>query len=179
MPSRHLLRWSVGILGVGGGAVYWFLAPSQKRGPTPFTYAPLHVQSAILTPPREASVFNIYETPMHRVLTLQSSEALNFPQALQTSAAQSDVRSRLAIYSYCVKEPNIQVERAYTPLSALSRMDSSVLQLLVKRYRDGEVSRYLHRVRQGSDVSLRGPEVTWQLPEDAPVPDHIVMVRQY
>lgn len=177
MSAKHIRRWIVCTLGLGGAASYWLLSPRQEKGPTPFTYAPLNVQSAILTPQKEANLFSMHGMPLHRVLTLRSTGILAFPLAAQlANADMRDVRSRLCVYSYCVKEPNIQVERSYTPLSALSRTDPSIVQLLVKRYRDGEVSRYLHRVRQGSTVSLRGPEITWQLPESAPVPDHIIMV---
>ena len=48
--------------------------------------------------------------------------------------------------------------------------------MLIKRYADGELSRYLHRLRPNAPVSVRGPEVTWQLPSHATMPDEIVMM---
>lgn len=36
------------------------------------------------------------------------------------------------------------------------------LDLVVKRYPDGEVSRYLHRLGPGDEIKVRGPVTTWQ-----------------
>ncbi|WFD26860.1 cytochrome-b5 reductase [Malassezia nana] len=124
----------------------------------------------------QAPRFDTTEPLLHRVLTLRSASDILFPSSVSSASEKADIRARLAIYAYNVKEPHIQVERAYTPLYALARPDPRDLQLLVKRYRDGEVSRYLHRVRPGTDVSLRGPEVTWQLRDDTPIPEEIVML---
>ena len=105
--------------------------------------------------------------PLHRILRVQGRAPLPTP----------DVQSGLAIYSYYIKEPTLQVERAYTPLLMLARTDRSSLTFLIKRYVDGEVSRYLHRLRPGTTVSIRGPEVTWQLAPGQEIPRHICMVR--
>lgn len=175
IPSRVLC--GLGLLGLGSGGYYCLTSSRHDTGPSPFRYAPLEVLSAVLTPGMQAPRFDATEPLLHRVLTLQSASEILFPSTVSLASEKADIRARLAIYAYNVKEPHIQVERAYTPLYALARPDSRVLQLLVKRYRDGEVSRYLHRVRQGTDVSLRGPEVTWQLRDDAPLPEEIVMVR--
>ena len=106
------------------------------------------------------------ERPTHRILELRG-DALRVPEA----------RSALAILSYYVKEPTLQVERPYTPIAMHARGEAPAgLTLLVKRYVDGEVSRYLHRLRPGASVEVRGPEVTWELPRGSAVPRRIYMI---
>lgn len=69
------------------------------------------------------------------------------------------------ILSVRMKEPSLQIERPYTPLYADSiegPRGSNPIDLLIKRYPDGELGRYAHRLRTNDTVELRGPEVTWQ-----------------
>ena len=87
------------------------------------------------------------------------------------------------LWSIEVKQPEIQVVRRYTPLpmyfmqykdtdnerAALLRLlgsseDEGRLVLLVKKYNDGEVSRYLHSLSTGSDVEIRGPFIEYRFP---------------
>ncbi|GAA5858720.1 hypothetical protein JCM8547_004955 [Rhodosporidiobolus lusitaniae] len=67
------------------------------------------------------------------------------------------------VLSLFVKEPSLQIQRAYTPLSATSFDPSgpTTLDLVIKRYPDGETSRYLHRLQPGDEMIVRGPAVTW------------------
>ena len=52
------------------------------------------------------------------------------------------------------------------------------VQLIVKRYQDGEMGRYLHSLQPGRDeVEVRGWLDTWKPREGAERPDEIVMVR--
>jgi ferredoxin-NADP reductase len=84
------------------------------------------------------------------------------------------------LWSVEVKQPEIQVVRRYTPLpmyymqgldgKSLLRLlggkeeDEGRMVLLVKKYNDGEVSRWLHRMPVGSIVELRGPFVGHRFP---------------
>uniref|UniRef100_A0A060T0K7 ARAD1C13926p n=1 Tax=Blastobotrys adeninivorans TaxID=409370 RepID=A0A060T0K7_BLAAD len=87
------------------------------------------------------------------------------------------------LWSVEVKQPDIQVVRRYTPLplyfmqykdpdnntKALMRLigsgeDEGRMVLLVKKYHDGEVSRYIHGLPVGHDVELRGPFVGYRFP---------------
>ncbi|PWY97557.1 ferredoxin reductase-like protein, partial [Testicularia cyperi] len=99
-------------------------------------------------------------------------------------------QDQLRIRSIYIKEPSLVIERGYTPLYDTLQGSSSLalpqlssrgsLELIVKRYADGELSRYLHRLPPGSNVEVRGPVDTWNLKrdhgEDAPVPNEIVML---
>ncbi|KAG0020878.1 hypothetical protein BGZ81_009149 [Podila clonocystis] len=62
-----------------------------------------------------------------------------------------------AIY---VKDDEIQAMRAYTPVH-YSLRDQPVLQLLVKRYSEGQVSRFMHSARVGQQIEMRGPVMIW------------------
>lgn len=80
-----------------------------------------------------------------------------------------------AIY---IRQPELQIQRAYTPLelTPFSETDrkNGVIRLLVKKYNDGEVSSYLHRLRAGDEIYIRGPVRTWTLPKNL---DHLIFVR--
>lgn len=84
----------------------------------------------------------------------------------------------LRILSVFIKEPSLQIERPYTPLYS-DALDGAhfytPLELLIKRYPDGELGRYAHRLGSKTEVELRGPVVTWQGPQ----PDHFVLVRRW
>lgn len=109
---------------------------------------------------------------------------------------QERLRKALRIRSVYIKEPSLVIERAYTPLydtlpgsysAALvgaSGEEKQVLDLLVKRYPDGELGRMLHRAVPNPTVpqlEVRGPVDTWSFERDSAVadgrlPDRIVMV---
>ncbi|GAA6063917.1 hypothetical protein JCM10212_003535 [Sporobolomyces blumeae] len=87
---------------------------------------------------------------------------LEVPKTLLPPALDSDPTAR-PILSLFVKDPTLQIQRAYTPLtsSSFNPNGPTTLDLVVKRYPDGEVSRYLHRLGPGDEVSIRAPSVTW------------------
>lgn len=88
------------------------------------------------------------------------------------------------LWSIEVKQPEIQVVRRYTPLpmyfmqhldeatnqrKSLLRLlgsdkDEGRMVLMIKRYDQGEVSRYLHSLPVGSDVEIRGPYTEYKFP---------------
>lgn len=147
----------------------WYIAQQARKkdqGPLLYRYAPLMLDSSNLLPSNASRMFEPDERAMHRHLHLVSKK----PLTLQ------DVCTQFSIYSYYIKEPTLQVERPYTPLAMLSRNDACSLDMLIKRYADGELSRYLHRLHPKAPVYIRGPEVTWQLPSHASIPDEIVMM---
>ncbi|KAI8597994.1 hypothetical protein EDD21DRAFT_383879 [Dissophora ornata] len=62
-----------------------------------------------------------------------------------------------AIY---VKDDEIQAMRAYTPVHSTEK-EQDTLQLLIKRYSEGQVSRFLHSAKPGQRVEMRGPVLIW------------------
>lgn len=55
------------------------------------------------------------------------------------------VASRMPIMSLRIKNPNLEIQRSYTPLN----LSPNEIHLLVKRYPNGELSRYLHLLTPG------------------------------
>jgi len=78
------------------------------------------------------------------------------------------------IWSVYIKDDDIQVERAYTPLNGIES-DGSML-FWIKKYPKGEVGRWLHTKSPGDKIELRGPLKTWPWKEDQW--DEVVMVNQ-
>ncbi|KAG0215540.1 NADH-cytochrome b5 reductase [Mortierella sp. GBA30] len=62
-----------------------------------------------------------------------------------------------AIY---VKDDEIQAMRAYTPLHSTEK-EQDTFQLLIKRYSEGQVSRFMHSARPGTKIEMRGPILIW------------------
>lgn len=72
-------------------------------------------------------------------------------------------------------QPEIQIQRPFTPLHPIRSADNRELQLLVKRYDQlgAEMSQYIHRQRVGDELLVRGPEVSWSID---PAAKHISFV---
>ncbi|GAA5997244.1 cytochrome b5 reductase family protein [Rhodotorula paludigena] len=116
-------------------------------------------EPAVLSHDRWTSVKIKSVTPLTPETSLFKVEV---PRSLLPPVLESDPTAR-PILSLFVKEPNLQIQRAYTPLSASSFNSSgpAELGLVIKRYADGEASRYIHRLGPGDELSVRGPSVTW------------------
>jgi cytochrome-b5 reductase len=77
------------------------------------------------------------------------------------------------IWSVYIKDDDIQVERAYTPLMGVDG-DGNLL-FWIKKYPKGEVGRWLHSKIPGDSIEMRGPLKTWLWKEGAY--DEVVMVN--
>lgn len=104
----------------------------------------------------------------------------NYEQYRNILKSKESLWNGKKLWSVEVKQPEIQVVRRYTPLpmyymqglegKALLRLlggieeDEGRMVLLVKKYNDGEVSRWLHRMPVGSIIELRGPFVGHRFP---------------
>ncbi|KAF9287699.1 NADH-cytochrome b5 reductase [Linnemannia elongata] len=62
-----------------------------------------------------------------------------------------------AIY---VKDDQIQAMRAYTPVHS-TEQEQGTVQLLIKRYSEGQVSRFMHDAKEGQRIEMRGPVLIW------------------
>ncbi|KAF4120810.1 Sucrase/ferredoxin-like [Geosmithia morbida] len=85
-------------------------------------------------------------------------------------------RWRHPLWSVEFKQPEVQISRHYTPLppplegsdTAITRGENEVesegaLRFYIRAVGDGEMSRYLNRLRPGNTVHLRGPHVGFDL----------------
>ncbi|KAF9978830.1 NADH-cytochrome b5 reductase [Actinomortierella ambigua] len=91
-----------------------------------------------------------------------------------------DIPITSAIY---IKDDQIQAMRAYTPIhtwpaslpsssgdtqgesSGSDSTTTTKVQFLIKRYGEGQVSRFLHAARPGQKIEMRGPVVIWPASE--------------
>ncbi|SAM59638.1 related to CYC2-cytochrome-c mitochondrial import factor [Ustilago bromivora] len=156
----------------------------------PYTHNPLPlISSAYYPDPSTASA--------HKFLQIGLPASTSKPSlASKFTNPEDDIRKKLRIRSIYIKEPSLVIERAYTPLydtlpgsyaaslASASSSDRKLLDLIVKRYPDGELGRMLHRARPNPTVpqlEVRGPVDTWSFERDLahgvlPVPERIVIV---
>lgn len=79
------------------------------------------------------------------------------------------------VWSVEVKQPQLQIARAYTPLPPVKMMEESEgawmnrsknLRFLIRQEPMGEVSGYIHGLSEGAKVEVRGPHPVVVLPSD-------------
>ncbi|EPQ59389.1 ferredoxin reductase-like protein [Gloeophyllum trabeum ATCC 11539] len=76
------------------------------------------------------------------------------------------------IWSICIKDDDIQVERPYTPLEGIDQ--DGRMKFWVKKYSSGEVGRWLHSRKIGDSIEIRGPVTTWSWKDNEW--DEVVMI---
>lgn len=139
-----------------GGAAYRFVtAPddSETSSLNPHTFVPYTLVSKQQT------------SPTSSIFTLRNREGSSNPQALKDIWKQS-------VWSVQLKQPQLQIARAYTPLPPLvgslddEHGEAQELRFLVRKEEGGEVSTYIHRLPEQSTIELRGPNVECELPHD-------------
>lgn len=65
------------------------------------------------------------------------------------------------------KQPQLQIGRDYTPLPPVSvDGDDGSLRFYIRKDPLGEVSRYLHSLKLGASIELRGPRIECEIPSD-------------
>lgn len=136
-----------------GGAAYRFIQPSTSGvslNPDTFTtYNLVHKQPVSST---------------SAIFTLRNPNGASDPQSLKEGWKRS-------VWSVQVKQPQLQIARAYTPLPPTpdapldSNGEAEDLRFLIRQEEGGEVSTYLHRLPEQSTIELRGPNTECELPE--------------
>ena len=95
--------------------------------------------------------------------------SLSLPIELLPDLSQYPDLPHTPLQAIYIRQPELQIQRAYTPLNLegfkLEGSDDRSIELLIKRYQDGEVSSYVHRQSPGDELWVRGPVRTWTLPE--------------
>jgi ferredoxin-NADP reductase len=69
-------------------------------------------------------------------------------------------------WSVEVKQPQLQIARAYTPLPPREGDPDENLRFLIRKEYKGEVSKYIHDLPVGKRVELRGPNIEFALPSE-------------
>ena len=78
----------------------------------------------------------------------------------------------IGVWSVQLKQPQLQIARAYTPLPPSQAPSAGVsehaqdLRFLIRKEPKGEVSGYLHKLSEGAAVEFRGPNIEYVLPKD-------------
>lgn len=105
-------------------------------------------------------------------VTSTSSIFSLLPEGFASNSDQYEQAWGQGVWSVKVKQPQIQIERAYTPLPPTFSKGydpkencSNLLRFLIRHER-GEVSTYLDRLPLGAQVELRGPSIEYRVPEN-------------
>lgn len=134
--------------------VPFVVASREQESPTAF----------VLTIKPKFAIDSPETSPSGRLLSALFPR-LQFPHTSHTNRTILEKAWNHGLWSVEIKQPQIQVARAYTPLPAPSHegeqndLDSGHLRFLIRRMDGGEVSTYLSRLQVGDTVELRGPHL--------------------
>jgi hypothetical protein len=138
-----------------GGAAYRYLRPADRSDASlnPHTFTPY----TLIDKQPVSSTSAIF--------TLRNCNGALEPESVRDMWKRS-------VWSVQIKQPQLQIARAYTPLPPTSdghegSCDEPVdMRLLIRQEAGGEVSTYLHRLSDNSEIELRGPNAEFELPVD-------------
>jgi ferredoxin-NADP reductase len=137
-----------------GGAVYRFFGPSKSTDESlnPHTFTPYTLVDK--QPVSSTSA----------IFTLRNSNGAPDSQSVK------EVEKR-SVWSIQIKQPQLQIARAYTPLphTTDNKKDETApqnIRLLIRQETGGEVSTYLHRLPEQATIELRGPNAEFELPRN-------------
>ncbi|KAH7392971.1 hypothetical protein BKA66DRAFT_457311 [Pyrenochaeta sp. MPI-SDFR-AT-0127] len=138
-----------------GGAVYRFARPTDasEASLNPHTFTPYTLVD-------KQSV-----SSTSAIFTLRNRDGPSESESVKEVWKRS-------VWSVQIKQPQLQIARAYTPLPPLlSGKRKGVdaprdIRLLIRQEEGGEVSTYLHRLPEEATIELRGPHTEIELPHD-------------
>ncbi|EMD59321.1 hypothetical protein COCSADRAFT_41188 [Bipolaris sorokiniana ND90Pr] len=138
-----------------GGAAYRLAKPADASDATlnPHTFTPYTLVSK--EPVSSTSA----------IFTLRNSNGVSDTESIKEVSKRS-------VWSVQIKQPQLQIARAYTPLPRTTDStktgddDLGGMRLLIRQETGGEVSTYLHRLPEQSTIELRGPNTELKLPRD-------------
>lgn len=148
--TRTIVKYSAISAALAFAATYVSLAMLEKRNP------PLN--------PETFTSFTLVE----KETASSTSSIFHLEPTLpgECSETYSDAWKK-GVWSVQMKQPQLQIARSYTPLPPLQAADESGrLRFLIRWEPQGEVSTYLHKLRLGATVELRGPHIEFKLPDD-------------
>jgi hypothetical protein len=120
-----------------------------------------------------ATSLNPHDFTSYTLVDKQPVSSTSAIFTLRNSNGVSDTESvkevwKRSVWSVQIKQPQLQIARAYTPLPPTTEGDEEPedMRLLIRQEQGGEVSTYLHRLPEQSTVELRGPNTELNLPRD-------------
>ena len=160
-PQRRRREWPLNLtffcLGAASYMCYLSYSTNDTSTLNPKTFTPYTVLSRTPISPT-SSIFTLHPC------TTDSSTSSPFSPS-----------QRPGIWSVQLKQPQLQIARAYTPLPPLLPPSSPShspndgdgdINLLIRREHLGEVSTYLHDLSLGATVEVRGPKQELEFPND-------------
>lgn len=137
-----------------GGAAYRFFGPSSSSDASlnPHTFTPYTL---------------VEKQP---VSSTSAIFILRNASGAPDSQSVKEVEKR-SVWSVQIKQPQLQIARAYTPLPHTidGKKDENGpqdMRLLIRQETGGEVSTYLHRLPEQATIELRGPNAEFELPRN-------------
>jgi ferredoxin-NADP reductase len=126
---------------------------------------------------RSDASLNPHEFTPYTLVDKQPVSSTSAIFTLRNSNGVSDTESvrevwKRSVWSVQIKQPQLQIARAYTPLPPTPRdqkhgeNEPEDMRLLIRQEQGGEVSTYLHRLPEQSTVEIRGPNTELVLPRD-------------
>ncbi|KAB5595469.1 FAD-binding domain oxidoreductase [Ceratobasidium theobromae] len=97
--------------------------------------------------------------PLKIISSTPASENAKIITLAVPSHLMPDDSALAPIFSFFIKDSDIQVQRPYTPLDGID--ENGNMSFWIKRYFDGEVSRWLHNKNIGEELEVRGPVRTF------------------
>ncbi|KAL2855517.1 hypothetical protein BJY01DRAFT_243238 [Aspergillus pseudoustus] len=76
---------------------------------------------------------------------------------------------KTGVWSVMFKQPQLQIGRDYTPLPPVSSNEDDAnecLRFFIRKDPFGEVSRYLHSLKIGAPIDVRGPRIECEIPSE-------------
>ncbi|RIB12845.1 hypothetical protein C2G38_1976010 [Gigaspora rosea] len=93
-------------------------------------------------------------------LTINKITPVNHNTSIFRLKYPKPLKENLPITScFHIKDDSIQIVREYTPISPTD--EKNYIEFLIKRYNDGYLSRYIHSLKEGNIVEVRGPILTF------------------
>jgi ferredoxin-NADP reductase len=163
MPTHALMSW----LKQRAGPLL-IIGTSATAGAAYRFFRPADASNASLNPHTFTSYTLVDKTtvsPTSAIFTLRNRDG-----APETDSVR-EVWKR-SVWSVQIKQPQLQIARAYTPLPPTSDShrkghdEPADIRLLIRQEQGGEVSTYLHRLPEESTIELRGPNTELELPVD-------------
>ena len=178
--SRYIPKLIILVTLLWGGYTIkvWFFKP-EEGADSPDLLSPHEYHKFLVTHKEEID-------PEHLLIELLPKHN-HWQYSYYVDYEQKTIWNGERIWSVTIKQPEIMVERSYTPLplyfmkSELTRSGekepllrvinnaddldkNGKMCLYIKKYQDGEVSNYIAKKKVGDELELRGPHTTFRFP---------------
>ncbi|KAL4877667.1 hypothetical protein BJY04DRAFT_197577 [Aspergillus karnatakaensis] len=152
-PQRQWLRLTLAVLAVGGAGAYLIWSQNSGLG-----------SSTVLNPVRFTPY---YLVSREAVSPTSSLFILKPPKSDGGNLGVYESARNTGVWSVMFKQPQLQIGRDYTPLPpTLLDRDDECLRFYIRKDPFGEVSRYLHSLKVGAPIEVRGPKIECEIPSD-------------